>query len=114
MMWSSKPRRTETIEQLKVMDYQQYLGSYWWRLCKKINRKRECEKCGFNHELDLHHLNYENRGEEKSGDLITLCRRCHRDIHFYNQKVKVSERMVRQNYTITEGDYKAHALADGG
>src|SRR2546427_12828594 len=46
-----------------------------------------CEICGKNRELDRHHIDSRGMGGSKSlavhadGNLITLCRKCHRNIH---------------------------------
>lgn len=61
-------------------DYKKYLKSRHW---KNIKRKYYsthdyvCAKCGWNRNLDLHHLHYRNIGKERMEDLTPLCRRCH-------------------------------------
>ena len=90
------------------MDYQEYIHSKRWEQQKKKLKANSCDKCGFKYELDLHHLNYDNLGEEKTSDVSTLCRRCHRDIHYEQRKGEVSETMIRQNYQVTEREYKQH------
>jgi len=41
----------------------------------KNRRKKNCEFCGFDKDLHLHHPNY------KSNKGVTLCRKCHLKIH---------------------------------
>lgn len=41
----------------------------------------KCARCGFTRALEVHHINYERLGhEDVSRDLITLCKKCHREI----------------------------------
>ena len=41
----------------------------------------KCAKCGFTRALEVHHINYERfMHEDVSRDLITLCKKCHREI----------------------------------
>ena len=93
-------------------EYQQYLNSGWWKHYKHLNKENKCEKCGFKHELDLHHRNYDNIGREKESDTITLCRRCHNDLHYEQQRAGVvSEIVIRRNYNISEREYKEYVLS---
>lgn len=41
-----------------------------------------CQSCGLRKELDVHHIIPRGRGGSDNPDnLITLCRRCHHNIH---------------------------------
>ena len=41
-----------------------------------------CENCGKQtKKLDVHHLTYDNFGDEKREDLMALCLKCHMDVH---------------------------------
>jgi len=40
-----------------------------------------CERCGVPWGLEVHHLTYDNLGDESLEDLICLCRDCHRQLH---------------------------------
>lgn len=41
----------------------------------------KCAKCGFTRALEVHHINYDRFGnEDVSRDLITLCKKCHKEI----------------------------------
>jgi len=65
--------------------YKKYLRSKEWR--KKRKEVLElygnmCMMCGkFSKHLHIHHLNYENLGNESLSDLIPLCRKCHKLLH---------------------------------
>lgn len=64
--------------------YQTYLKSEKWRNMRgKILRVRgfKCELCGSKRNLQLHHLTYENLGNEQDGDVIILCKQCHSRAH---------------------------------
>jgi 5-methylcytosine-specific restriction endonuclease McrA len=104
----------ETVEQLRAMPYGQYLESRWWKFRRGLKLKDEpkCQnpECKFEYELEVHHLSYENLGDEKDGDLMVLCVRCHDDLHYNQRRQESSELMVRQNYQITENEYKQHSL----
>lgn len=41
----------------------------------------KCAKCGFTRSLEVHHINYERLfNEDVYSDLITLCKKCHKEI----------------------------------
>ena len=41
----------------------------------------KCARCGFTRALEVHHINYERfMHEDISRDLITLCKKCHKEI----------------------------------
>ena len=64
--------------------YQQYLNSGIWRRIKKrkLACNQECHRCGWDKQLNVHHLSYERvGGREFDGDLEVLCRRCHWEAH---------------------------------
>lgn len=40
-----------------------------------------CARCGFTRALEVHHINYDRFGhEDVSRDLITLCKKCHKEV----------------------------------
>ena len=45
--------------------------------------KNYCQLCGSRNHLIVHHLSYEHHGDEwnHKGDLVTLCRGCHENVH---------------------------------
>ncbi len=65
-------------------EYQAYLNSNEWQETRQRIFKRDnfrCVKCGCSKNLQVHHITYENLGEEKEADLATLCDKCHNSIH---------------------------------
>lgn len=70
-------------------EYAQYLASEHWLERRKQAIElahHECERCElprwvasliYDQDLHVHHLNYQNRGNEQPEDLEVLCRRCH-------------------------------------
>lgn len=75
-------KRAEKVKSSK--EYSEYIKSKEWqetrqRIFKRDNYK--CQKCGTAKNLSVHHITYENLGEEKDADLVTLCESCHGDIH---------------------------------
>jgi len=79
MTWAVRPRRS--------MDYQEYLDSPAWRERAEAEKDRagqRCRVCNAGRDavsLDTHHRTYERIGHEVEGDLIVLCRDCHRIFH---------------------------------
>lgn len=37
--------------------------------------------CGSTDRIQVHHLSYDNLGNEKPEDLLVVCRECHRRVH---------------------------------
>jgi hypothetical protein len=70
-------------------EYAQYIQSEWWQQRRKqaiAAADNECQRCWlprwlaslvYDQDLHVHHLNYQNLGNEQPGDLKVLCRRCH-------------------------------------
>ena len=70
---------------LQHMNYYDYLDTPEWKR-KRLERLKfddfRCQRCGTAKGLQVHHINYEHRGDtEEFDDLITLCKRCHTFIH---------------------------------
>lgn len=65
--------------------YQEYLKSEKWKNIKQLVFKRDkftCQGClTETKNLQAHHLTYERVYNEMCFDLITLCRKCHSNIH---------------------------------
>lgn len=63
--------------------YKEYINSWLWKEkteeMKRIDRI--CKECGSKHFLQIHHITYENLGNEKKRDLILLCNECHNKKH---------------------------------
>ena len=57
--------------------YKANIGSRLLKILKRDNY--HCVKCRCKSNLNIHHLTYQNRGNELKHlhDLITLCRKCH-------------------------------------
>ena len=75
-------RREARLERQR--EYRRYLKSPEWgqRRGAIVQRSRGfCEDCGSRENLDVHHLTYKRRGNERPADLVALCRRCHKERH---------------------------------
>lgn len=82
-------------------EYIECLKSPRWKFKKKNILARDryrCVKCGGIGVLHVHHLKYSGTypWEAKDKDLITLCKRCHEDIH----KIKNGRKSVKLKYGI--------------
>lgn len=69
---------------MSKINYKKYIKSKKWKqkrqdLIDKIGY--ECEQCGHNHKLHVHHKTYERLGNELLDDLQLLCWRCHMSKH---------------------------------
>ncbi len=78
---NAKQRKT-----FRDMPYAEYLQTnYWKQVRREVLKERgyKCELCGSVHELNIHHKNYNHRGDElkHTADLVVLCRTCHADRH---------------------------------
>lgn len=79
-----------------TQEYREYLNSpIWWEKRDRILERDgwRCRKCGSGINLRVHHIRYPVvLGEEPDSDLITLCDRCHTEIHAQDiQKKKEKE-----------------------
>ena len=66
------------------LDYKKYLKSDYWKDIKEQVHKRDeykCRLCNSNKNLQVHHKTYEFLGNENLEELITLCKKCHFNIH---------------------------------
>lgn len=68
--------------------YHDYLLSPEWKAKRAKRLAIDNFECYYNDVLDcdcatlhVHHISYENIGNEKMSDLITLCENCHNNIH---------------------------------
>ena len=67
--------------------YFDYLESDAWRQIRLRELTRtgsRCEDCGLclrPHELQVHHMTYENLGQERPGELVVVCGACHERRH---------------------------------
>ena len=62
--------------------YPDYLASPLWieKRKSKLKQNPYCEICG-RKAIIAHHKNYENVGNERGRDLLSVCRICHEKIH---------------------------------
>jgi hypothetical protein len=77
--------RDSRLDELRSMDYGQYLQTPEWqstRLRAIENSQGKCERCGaIQIDLQVHHKNYERVGQELQTDLMVLCKECHEKVH---------------------------------
>ena len=74
---------------INSMNYKDFLNTpYWKAVAAEIKRKRnfQCQLCGSNKNLAVHHKTYEHHGYEHNhyvmqNDLIVLCNSCHSKFH---------------------------------
>lgn len=78
---------------LATIPYDEYLRTERWRSISRrvIERDGCCQACGATQTLQAHHQTYEHRGFEEYHlcDLKTLCWRCHRGFHAFQDDVPV-------------------------
>ena len=62
-----------------------YLNSDKWKITKRtilFRDKYTCQSCkDIGIPLEVHHITYEDFGQEKPEQLVSLCRFCHQSIH---------------------------------
>lgn len=67
------------------MSYADYLQSKHWQKVREkalMRARYECEECGWDENLNVHHSSYKNLGKpEELDDLHVLCYRCHMQEH---------------------------------
>lgn len=72
------------IDDAGCFDYFSYIESDEWRERARSIRERDgyrCQICGADDTpLEVHHLTYDNLGQELDEDLITVCHSCHEKI----------------------------------
>lgn len=78
---------TELVKQVKGKSYREFLNSEYWKRVRAKVLKRDnykCVICGSKFELQVHHDSYKNHFREHLhlGDLMTLCKCCHKEHHF--------------------------------
>lgn len=79
------------FQQLFMMSYRLFLGTIYWNFVRDyfLNENHKCYDCGSNEKLQVHHLNYEHRGQEHLHleDLEVLCWKCHEKQHVPLQSI---------------------------
>ena len=85
------------------MKYEDYINSREWRehpvrlaeLAAAGFRCRLCNSGGEGVIIEAHHRTYENLFNEQPGDLIALCRRCHRVVTDHQRRLRFADREPR-------------------
>lgn len=94
--------------------YSEYLKSEHWKM---MRQKRlaidnyECQICGAKNDLRVHHLRYGDWDNVDS--LLTLCDKCHRDIHAFRDVVIESSRNGKLKRCMDEYDEAMAEIVDG-
>jgi uncharacterized protein YnzC (UPF0291/DUF896 family) len=94
--WGAKEEAKEKKKLSK--SYYDYIESQAWQ-AKRSKRlmidNLTCQRCGSKKDVQVHHLTYENFGnEDVYNDLITLCKRCHEDVEREKEKNKAPTDIV--------------------
>lgn len=76
----------EIRSRIQNMDYQDFLKTPYWKsiaLYVKEKAGKKCAMCGATKALEVHHLTYDNHGDELHhlDDLTCICRKCHENLH---------------------------------
>lgn len=82
-------------KQNRRRDYEKYLDSTHWQNLRqeKFKTAPNCQNCGSDKYLHVHHIRYRNLIDCVVGDLVVLCVYCHKDFHkgVVRQCKKISE-----------------------
>lgn len=93
--------------------YLDYINSEEWaeKSRRFIWEASSCENCGSKENLQCHHLNYDNLGNETREDVEVLCKKCHDDKHpkgkgaFLKKKVqRINDRVGGQKLSKIESE----------
>jgi 5-methylcytosine-specific restriction endonuclease McrA len=84
------------------VNYKEYINSPEWESKKRKFYKStfyhgHCEICHRKLPLDIHHLSYDNLGNEPLTDLMAVCRECHKIIHLTGSK-----KILKRTYRVKE------------
>ena len=80
----TKEKHQYNITESRFAIYQNYIASDKWKEKRVLALERDnylCQKCKIKSASDVHHLSYENLGNENLNELLSLCRECHLEIH---------------------------------
>jgi hypothetical protein len=81
--WIAREAEWERQRQAWREDYQTHLQSNTWRQKRELVFRRArytCEACGLDEAWEVHHLSYDNLGDEPLWELAAVCQGCHRRI----------------------------------
>lgn len=84
--------------------YRQYLKSNTWRQFRQdvlVSRGFQCEQCGSQDNLEIHHITYRNIFHEIPSDVRILCKQCHGITHGINQATQYRDKYQQIKYTKT-------------
>jgi len=74
-------RRDRDLRDIRRMPYAAYLQTAHWQQVREDALARagyRCHQCrSGDGMLDVHHVRYDNRGDEAPEDVVVLCRGCH-------------------------------------
>lgn len=82
--FKSKWKQGRKKSKHKPIDYFEYIRSEAWyeRRAKHLKKHGSiCKACGSPHNIQVHHMEYGNWGNEPDYALVTLCGTCHKDFH---------------------------------
>ena len=69
---------------MNKQEYAEYLKSGHWQAVRKwalALTEYRCQLCAASTNLDVHHSNYDRLYSESPGDVVVLCRTCHKSYH---------------------------------
>lgn len=92
-------------------EYEAYLQSEQFdKLRQKVLARdgNKCIVCGEADTLQIHHLTYRNIYHEDTGDLVTLCRRCHAIYHAVDRRRQAVDRY----YSLQDQKERAQYISD--
>lgn len=72
------------VHALREMPYAEYLQTEHWRQMREVDFRthgRRCFICIRTTGLEIHHVIYDNLGDEKPEDMVPLCREHHQAQH---------------------------------
>jgi hypothetical protein len=90
------PPKTKKLPWLD--NYNAFLLSPYWKDQKSkfyLSHLKQCRACDSVKNLNLHHATYERMGVEREGDLVCLCKDCHKEVH------KIQKATGRSLYQVT-------------
>ena len=82
--WITKCKYYKFDRNWDRVNYYDYMKSDEWKAKRLECLKRDnfqCQKCGTAKNLVIHHWTYDRLGNEDLGDIVTLCKDCHKKIH---------------------------------
>ena len=61
---------------------------------------KECDNCGFNKIVQIHHLNGNTRDNSKN-NVVGLCPNCHKMIHMYQFYEEIKEKLSKKGFDVS-------------